>query len=111
MAEQTPDSIITTQRNGQTIVAELFFNHSSTETFRDTLVSTFSRAVLTPLTSTFPCMQPLLACSWRCRADFPAPRLQAKYVPARRFLSSVPAAAPVSEAMCKNSAKKTAAAL
>ena len=34
MAEQTPDSIITTQRNGQTIVAELFFNHSSTETFR-----------------------------------------------------------------------------
>ena len=30
MAEQTPDSIITTQRNGQTIVAELFFNHSST---------------------------------------------------------------------------------
>ena len=35
MAEQTPDSIITTQRNGQTIVAELFFNHSSTETFRD----------------------------------------------------------------------------
>ena len=31
MAEQTPDSIITTQRNGQTIVAELFFNHSSTE--------------------------------------------------------------------------------
>ena len=33
MAEQTPDSIITTQRNGQTIVAELFFNHSSTETF------------------------------------------------------------------------------
>ena len=37
MAEQTPDSIITTQRNGQTIVAELFFNHSSTETFRDKL--------------------------------------------------------------------------
>ena len=33
MAEQTPDSIITTQRNGQTIVAELFFNHSRTETF------------------------------------------------------------------------------
>lgn len=31
MAEQTPDSIITTQRNGQTIVAELFFNHSSSE--------------------------------------------------------------------------------
>ena len=25
MAEQTPDSIITTQRNGQTIVAELLF--------------------------------------------------------------------------------------
>ena len=38
MAEQTPDSIITTRRNGQTIVAELFFNHSSTETFRDKLV-------------------------------------------------------------------------
>ena len=32
------DSIITTQRNGQTIVAELFFNHSSTETFRDKLL-------------------------------------------------------------------------
>ena len=30
-----PDSIITTQRNGQTIVVELFFNHSSTETFRN----------------------------------------------------------------------------
>ena len=27
-----PDGIITTHRNGQTIVAELFFNHSSTET-------------------------------------------------------------------------------
>ena len=38
MAEQTPDSIITTQRNGQTIVAELFFNHSSKETFRDKLL-------------------------------------------------------------------------
>mgnify|MGYP002573358784 CR=1 FL=1 len=38
MAEQTPDSIITTQRNGQTIVAELFFNHGSTETFRDKLL-------------------------------------------------------------------------
>ena len=38
MAEQTPDSIITTQRNGQTIVAELFFNHSSTETLRDKLL-------------------------------------------------------------------------
>ena len=38
MAEHTPDSIITTQRNGQTIVAELFFNHSSTETFRDKLL-------------------------------------------------------------------------
>ncbi|MFQ6967704.1 MAG: transposon-encoded TnpW family protein [Subdoligranulum sp.] len=33
-----PDNIITTQRNGQTIVAELFFNHSSTETFRDKLL-------------------------------------------------------------------------
>ena len=38
MAEQTPDNIITTQRNGQTIVAELFFNQSSTETFRDKLL-------------------------------------------------------------------------
>ena len=38
MAEKTPDSIITTQRNGQTIVAELFFNHSGTETFRDKLL-------------------------------------------------------------------------
>lgn len=33
-----PDGIITTQRNGQTIVAELFFNHSATETFRDKLL-------------------------------------------------------------------------
>ena len=40
MAEQAPDSIITTQRNGQIIVAELFFNHSSTETFRDKLLKT-----------------------------------------------------------------------
>ena len=31
MAEQTPDSIITTQRNGQTIVAELFFNHRAAQ--------------------------------------------------------------------------------
>jgi len=40
MAEKkgTPDGIITTQRNGQTIVAELFFNHSGTETFRDKLL-------------------------------------------------------------------------
>ena len=38
MAEQTPDNIITTQRNGQTIVAELFFNHSGTETVRDKLL-------------------------------------------------------------------------
>ena len=38
MAEQTPDSIITTQRNGQSIVAELFFTHSRTETFRVTLI-------------------------------------------------------------------------
>ncbi len=36
--ERDPDSIITTQRNGQTIVAELFFNHSGTETFRDKLL-------------------------------------------------------------------------
>ena len=33
-----PDGIITTQRNGQTIVAELFFNHSGTETFRDKML-------------------------------------------------------------------------
>ena len=33
-----PDSVITTQRDGQTIVAELFFNHSGTETFRDKLL-------------------------------------------------------------------------
>lgn len=37
-APRNPDSIITTQRNGQTIVAELFFNHSSAETFRDKLL-------------------------------------------------------------------------
>ena len=35
-----PDGVITTQGNGQTIVAELFFNHSSTETFRDKLLKT-----------------------------------------------------------------------
>ena len=35
---QSPDSVITTQRNGQTIVAELFFNPSGTETFRDKLL-------------------------------------------------------------------------
>ena len=42
MAEKkgTPDGIITTQRDGQTIVAELFFNHSGTETFRDKLLKT-----------------------------------------------------------------------
>ncbi len=33
-----PDGIITTQMNGQTIVAELFFNHSGTETFRNKLL-------------------------------------------------------------------------
>ena len=33
-----PDGVITTQGNGQTIVAELFFNHSGTETFRDKLL-------------------------------------------------------------------------
>ena len=33
-----PDGIITTRRNGQTIVAELFFNHSGTETFRDKIL-------------------------------------------------------------------------
>ena len=32
------DGVITTQRNGQTTVAELFFNHSGTETFRDKLL-------------------------------------------------------------------------
>ena len=37
-APRNPDSIITTQRNGQTIVAELFFNRSGTETFRDKLL-------------------------------------------------------------------------
>ena len=37
-APHSPDSIITTQRNGQTIVAELFFNRSGTETFRDKLL-------------------------------------------------------------------------
>ena len=37
-APRTPDSIITTQRNGQTIIAELFFNRSGTETFRDKLL-------------------------------------------------------------------------
>ena len=35
---QSPDSVITTQSDGQTIVAELFFNQSSTETFRDKLL-------------------------------------------------------------------------
>lgn len=35
---QSPDSVITTQRDGQTIVAELFFNHSGTETYRDKLL-------------------------------------------------------------------------
>ena len=38
MAEQTPDNIITTQRNGQTMVAEFLFNHSGTETFLDKLL-------------------------------------------------------------------------
>ena len=33
-----PDGIITTQRDGQIIVAELFFKHSGTETFRDKLL-------------------------------------------------------------------------
>ena len=35
-----PDGVITTQRNGQTIVAELFFNPNGTETFRDKLLKT-----------------------------------------------------------------------
>lgn len=38
--KEIPDGIITTQRNGQTIVAELFFKHSGTETFRDKLLKT-----------------------------------------------------------------------
>ena len=33
-----PDGVITTQRNGQTIVAELFFNPNGTETFSDKLL-------------------------------------------------------------------------
>lgn len=33
-----PDGIITTQRDGQTIVAELYFNPDSKETFRDRLL-------------------------------------------------------------------------
>ena len=33
-----PDGVITTQKDGQTIIAELFFNHSGTETFRDKLL-------------------------------------------------------------------------
>jgi len=37
-APTKPDGIITTQRYGQTVVAELFFNHSGTETFRDKLL-------------------------------------------------------------------------
>ncbi len=41
-----PDGIITTHRNGQTIVAELFFNHSGTETFRDKLLKIHSIPIL-----------------------------------------------------------------
>lgn len=33
-----PDGIITTQRNGQTIVVELFFNRNGTETFPDKIL-------------------------------------------------------------------------
>lgn len=33
-----PDGIITTQIKSQTIVAELFFNHDSKETFQDKLL-------------------------------------------------------------------------
>ena len=33
-----PDGIITTQRNGRAIVAELFFNPNGTETFSDKLL-------------------------------------------------------------------------
>ena len=46
---QSPDSVITTQRDGQTIVAELFFNHSGTETFRDKLL----KVILSRLVDTF----------------------------------------------------------
>ena len=35
-----PDRVITTQRNGQTIVAEQFFNPNGTETFSDKLLKT-----------------------------------------------------------------------
>lgn len=37
-APKKPDGIITTQINNQTIVAELFFNHDSKETFPDKLL-------------------------------------------------------------------------
>lgn len=37
-APQKPNGIITTQRDGQTVVAELFFNRSGTETFSDKLL-------------------------------------------------------------------------
>lgn len=36
--QKKPDGIITTQRNGQTIVAELFFTQSGKETFPDKLL-------------------------------------------------------------------------
>ncbi|MFR0786615.1 MAG: transposon-encoded TnpW family protein [Faecalibacterium sp.] len=39
-APPKPDGMITTQRNGQTIVAELFFNPNGTETFSDKLLKT-----------------------------------------------------------------------
>ena len=70
MAEQTPDSIITTQRNGQTIVAELFFNHSSTETFRDKLLKL------------------VLADSSRLSADRKSTRLNSSHVRTSRMPSS-----------------------
>lgn len=44
-AQKQPDGIITTQRNGQTIVAELFFNHRSAETFRDKLLKAISSTI------------------------------------------------------------------
>ena len=37
-APRKPDGIITTQISKQTFVVELFFNHSSNETFRDKLL-------------------------------------------------------------------------
>jgi len=35
---QKPDGVFMMEKDGQTIVAELFFNHNSRETFRDRLI-------------------------------------------------------------------------